>query len=375
MLEDSIDTDIIIMMCSDRMHGNFYRMYVLLLVLCCSLHGIGHSRANRPIRSIRPRPCEEYIKSRADALLSHKFVYDGRVQHVDVSNLDNVSQIQDMAEYLRQSFALDKYSPDASDVLTRGMIDWSRQMAETTSQGGVCTVTPETTSQDKQVTLIMQVKKEDLNNNFEWISFLLQDNNAEFTIKDVIWDEGKFSALTDRAIIVYHTASCELKYMPLMNYLNRFDQLNFAYGVFQLHDERSDGCRSHYPMSRFVLRNIGHPTFWTLKYLKHHILELPIGYQNGIASGGNPRKPSERRYLWAWMGDSTKVNRKQAIAAFLGDVNTQLEVNAENFYVHTYGHWDDPRQLSRSEYANLLSDTGTIIEGHCISLLPNFAAL
>ena len=114
----------------------------------------------------------------------------------------------------------------------------------------------------------------------------------------------------------------------------------------------------HYPMSRFVLRNIGHPTFWTLKYLRHHILEVPIGYQNGIAGNEKLKKPMERQYLWSWMGDSTKVNRNQAIEAFLQGVNVQLNVKAESFYIHTYGQWNDPRQLSRADYASLLSNSG-----------------
>ena len=71
-------------------------------------------------------------------------------------------------------------------------------------------------------------------------------------------------------------------------------------------------------MSRFILRNNGHPTFFRSRFLKHHILEIPIGPQNGVSAndasakrdnrGGaltsSVRPPGDRRYIWSWIGDS-----------------------------------------------------------------------
>ena len=77
-------------------------------------------------------------------------------------------------------------------MIFHALKEWAQASEHTASSDDMCRVVPETIIGNKQATLIMQVKKEDLNNNFDWISYLLQSNNTEFAIRDVIWDEGRF---------------------------------------------------------------------------------------------------------------------------------------------------------------------------------------
>jgi hypothetical protein len=232
----------------------------------------------------------------------------------------------DFAEYFRQSFAVDVHAPTAPALINREIETWAAAQGNDEVQAGAmagCRVVPEPTTPvaERKATVIFQIDEHDKNNNAEWILYLLNDgddgNSDGFSIKEVVWD-GRFNAYHDHAIIVYHTESCENDNMPLMDYLRGYDERNLAYGVIHLHDERIDGCRSHYPMSRFILRNNGHPTFFRSRFLKHHILEIPIGPQNGVSAndasakrdnrGGaltsSVRPPGDRRYIWSWIGDS-----------------------------------------------------------------------
>ena len=323
----------------------------------------------------RPRPCQAYVRDAASrgGYVDHFIDYDGRFQHFDVTA---TTDAQEMAEYFRQSFAVDVHAAEAPGVITRAIEAWvakRRQSSDDPAAAAAgCKVTPEpaTPAPERYATLIFQLGEHDRNNNVEWISYLLTaadgGNDDAFSIKEVVWDEGRFTAFHDHAIIVYHTESCETVNMPLMQYLRGYDERNLAYGVVHLHDERIDGCRSHYPMSRFVLRNNGHPTFFRSEYLKHHILEIPIGYQNGVAATHQHqeaasaiiRPPSDRRYVWSWIGDTgSKPHRQSTIHQLREEVNVKLGIEDAAFMLHETSRWDDAAQLSRAEYTRILGDS------------------
>ena len=291
---------------------------------------------------------------------------DRQHQRFALSHLRTPSEAHGMARYFVRQFFLDQYDPHAVEKLTQELLQRSsvllpphRSLSSISATNG-CVVPrdqPLTKEKDKdkekekekkrRLTLIYQMNFTDSNNHREFLYEILSDG-GDIVVEEV-WD-GTFSVLADHAIIVYHTESCENTNMPLLTYLQSFDRLHFAYGVVHLHDERIDGCRSHYPMSRFVLRNNYHPSFFD----RQHILEIPIGYSNGAARKINKRllPPRDRRYLWSFMGDvASKPDRKNTLKRM-----HEIEMyENRSIFVHELHHWNDGQKMSVEEYREILS--------------------
>ena len=76
---------------------------------------------------LRQRPCAAYIRRRiAEGGILEQFIdYDDRFQHFDVSRATTSEDVREMAEYFRQSFAVDVHAPEALDVIAREIDAWA----------------------------------------------------------------------------------------------------------------------------------------------------------------------------------------------------------------------------------------------------------
>jgi hypothetical protein len=201
-------------------------------------------------------------------------------------------------------------------------------------------------------------------NHREWLKEILHDEMDDTMQYEEIWD-GHFRYFSDYAIIVYHTESCEKEKTPLLSYLKEYDRLHYAYGVIHLHDERINGCRSHYPMARFVLRNNMHPSM----YSRTNVLEIPIGYSNGAGRStsrpGMMKPPIERDLVWSFSGDTrSKPHRQNTIKKMF-----EFYSNNDHLHHHQTNIWNDRSKLNISTYVNFMkrsifvpSPIGTVYE-------------
>ena len=304
--------------------------------------------------------CAEYAKTSIGDL---SIDVDDQRQYFALSQLQTVTDTKRMARYFTSSFFINRWDSLAETKLQHELYSRSsvsdppHRWSSSSSYTSTCNIqrdpsTPNN-SRKKKLTLIYQMNYSSPFNHREWIDEILGGPNISID-HQIIWD-GRFQVLKDHAIIIYHTKSCEKSNKPLLNYLKQYDRLHLAYGLIHLHDERIDGCRSHYPMARFVLRNNMHPSM----YHNKHILEIPIGYSNGAG-----RKPmttltplQDRDYVWSFMGDiESKPHRKTTIFA-MQSLSDRLNLTHAQYHLTTTNIWNDIKQLSVETYRHILSNS------------------
>ena len=81
--------------------------------------------------------------------------------------------------------------------------------------------------------------------------------------------------------------------------------------LFHLSDETFEGGYDRYECFRGVFRN-----YWSDIFNPRRVLQIPLGYSEGIRSGANSLRNSDRPYLWCFLGAGGKSTRPEMLKAF-----------------------------------------------------------
>ena len=327
-------------------------------------------------RGLHLQACAEYASASKGTLAID---VDAQRQYFALSHLKTLSDVRAMANYFVTSFFLTQHRAKTQlyqALFQRSSVSLSPRHWKSSAGTIGCVVKSEKVlivenktqthtsktviqpNKQQKITLVYQMNYSSPDNHREWLDEII--NGGDDIIVEEVWD-GHWRVLADHAIIVYHTASCEKKNAPLLEYLQHFDRLSLAYGIIHLHDERIDGCRSHYPMARFILRNNMHPSMRS----NQHILEIPIGYSNGAGRNRNRNRirnrnkqtphiqPTDRPLIWNFMGDiESKPHRKNTIARMI-----ELFQDQDTYHLTLTKIWNDENRLTTENYCKIMSNS------------------
>jgi hypothetical protein len=228
------------------------------------------------------------------------------------------------------------------------------------------------TQHEVDIHVIWQADPADDQNNAPWLRYLLGHSKH----REIV--DRKYEVFANNSVIVYHAEQCEeldvAEKKRFVQYLQEFDRRQFRYAVIHLHDEKLNGCRSHYPLSLFVVRNVGGSTF--VEGSAHgNVLVIPYGPSGAVSEPGQLHHvPANRRqYTWSFVGDSTKSSRREMLAAF--------QTVQDHFVVETVG-WENRHAVKTNEYREILKQTvfvpcaaGTVVQGGSFSTIRMYEAL
>ena len=196
----------------------------------------------------------------------------------------------------------------------------------------------------------------------DWLKYILFDIENEddilpydYKIVQPIIKENFYKPQNHKTplLIIYHAKQCEAKNKPLLKYLDFLNSERIGFGVISLHDERYGGCRSHYPSSRLVLINTGHPKVLTRRNYKH-VLEFPIGYQShqNDTSVLVMKRPSQKQYLYSFAGNIQKFHRHLMLKEML-----KINTTKYNIKIYMTYAWNDLTSMKEIDYLTMLRDS------------------
>jgi hypothetical protein len=81
--------------------------------------------------------------------------------------------------------------------------------------------------------------------------------------------------------------------------------------LFHLSDETYEGGYDRYENFRGVIRN-----YWSGIFNPHRVLQIPLGYAEGIGSQDRLLTSAERKYLWCFAGAGNKSSRPEMLRTF-----------------------------------------------------------
>ncbi len=182
--------------------------------------------------------------------------------------------------------------------------------------------------------------------HMEWLLALLKGFDVE-----CILDPDR-SVRLDRAIVVPAPGGPDSE-ARIGAHLRSFRERGLRVGLAHVTDECFDEPIGYYEHVDFVFRNHYRQSGQKPGHGFYYPLGSPVGLKENLVS-----KPiNQRKYTWSFAGQ-IKTSRQAMLKS---------AERIKGGYAHLTHDWDDPRGLSRKDYAALLSDTVFVLcpRGNC----------
>lgn len=107
-------------------------------------------------------------------------------------------------------------------------------------------------------------------------------------------------------------------------------------------DETYEGGYEIYRNFRGVFR-----TYWSSFFDPRCVMQIPLGFSNGLLGGTSSLSAEERRFLWSFLGEGGKTTRPDMLKALAG---------VGPSFVHVTGQ-GSTQQLGKAQYKQILRDS------------------
>lgn len=168
-----------------------------------------------------------------------------------------------------------------------------------------------------------------------WIELLTKNTKINYHYSKSKKDTG----LLDNCIVVTNNSES-------YDYIKALDSAGKKFAVILICDETLEEPMFYLESNNcmYAARNYFSPFYW-----QHpKVFTFGLGYKHNFEKFTNAEVPSsKRRFTWSFTG-SLKVDRAQALSQFCELVPHQISI---------FKNFDDPRGLTKIEYAKLLSDS------------------
>eukprot|EP00048_Salpingoeca_helianthica_P018033 m.240331 g.240331 ORF g.240331 m.240331 type:complete len:360 (-) comp23304_c0_seq1:26-1105(-) len=201
------------------------------------------------------------------------------------------------------------------------------------------------------------------------VIWLVDPANPDFVEKDwvrlsvlrnVLIDERFDSSLSlflNNSVLVFSALNQDWS-SHIKHYFQQLCDKHIHFSLIHLSDEAySLSSPSFYKCAKKIFRNYYHEAYEHLP----NLLFLPLGYTNGAFRGnlGNSQTPflppSQRKYVWSFIGQITNKPSREAMRSAM----LQVEDRQDKFFSHTTQQWGrfDPSSVGPERMAEILETT------------------